>query len=352
MSEAPKNESVDVVVVGAGIAGLHAATTLETAGRTVAVLEARDRVGGRLFSVDGLDLGATWFWPNEPRIVKLVAALGLKANGQYRSGDAMYQDPARVERLQGNPIDVESNRFSGGAQLVADVLAARLRPGTVRLEDPVLAISVGSDHLRVISRRGHLQADHVILALPPVLAESKIEFSPDLDSALRSLARQTPIWMGATAKAVIHYSEAFWREDGLSGSAISHLGPLREMHDMSGEGGSPAALFGFTTGTETGPTDLTEQGILWQLEALFGPRAAQPERIIIQDWSREEFTSPPGASRLNRHDLFGHRLYGEASMEGRLHWASTETAPAFAGHIEGALIAADRAVAAILGGAS
>ena len=44
---------------------------------------------------------------------------------------------------------------------------------------------------------------------------------------------------------------------------------------------------------------------------------------------------------------YGHRRYQEPTAGGRLHWASTETAPYAPGHIEGAIAAAERAVAAI-----
>ena len=75
--------SADVVIVGGGISGLAVAQKLCAAGATVAVLEARPRVGGRLLShtsEDGLvDLGASWRWPNEPRVQSLVTALGMRS---------------------------------------------------------------------------------------------------------------------------------------------------------------------------------------------------------------------------------------------------------------------------------
>ncbi|MFE7902330.1 NAD(P)-binding protein [Streptomyces sp. NPDC057424] len=58
------------VVVGAGPAGLTAATTLRTAGLDVVCVEARDRVGGRLASIGGFDLVATWFRDGEQRVAE------------------------------------------------------------------------------------------------------------------------------------------------------------------------------------------------------------------------------------------------------------------------------------------
>nr|WP_285488263.1 FAD-dependent oxidoreductase [Amycolatopsis taiwanensis] len=83
---------------------------------------------------------------------------------------------------------------------------------------------------------------------------------------------------------------------------------------------------------------------------MFGPDAAEPETLHVQDWSTEHWTSPPQVHRLNDYDHFGHPLYQRPTLDGRLHWASTETSTEYAGHIEGALTAGLRAAQAVLNG--
>ena len=87
----------DVVVVGAGPAGLMAARALVAAGRTVAVLEARDRVGGRTWSktVDGafLEIGGQWISPDQTELLALVDELGLGTYQRYREGESVYLAP-------------------------------------------------------------------------------------------------------------------------------------------------------------------------------------------------------------------------------------------------------------------
>lgn len=348
-------DSHDVIVIGAGASGLAAAGALHAAGRDIVSLEARDRVGGRLLSVStphpgrALDLGATWFWDGEERVRELAAGSGAEIFSQHLAGDTLLQEGSGIRRLTGNLIDAPSHRFAAGAQSLASALAARLPEDAVRLGTAVTAIRAhgqASGGLQVDTSTGTLRAQHVVLALPPALALERIDFRNALPADLVRLARATPVWMGAVAKVVAHYPSAFWRNDGLAGAAFSRTGPLQEIHDMSGPGGQPAALFGFAHARSVGPG--FEQAVTDQLAHLFGPDAASPEALHVQDWSAERWTAPSTVQHLADYSLFGHRLYQRPALGGRLHWASTETAPDHAGHIEGALAAGQQAARAVL----
>jgi len=91
MAEAPaRARRADVCVVGAGLAGLTAARRLSAAGVKAVVLEARDRVGGRTYSVESgglhLDLGGQWIGPTQDRMAKLVADLGIETFPTHHAG--------------------------------------------------------------------------------------------------------------------------------------------------------------------------------------------------------------------------------------------------------------------------
>jgi monoamine oxidase len=91
----PRGKSVDVVVVGAGLAGLSAARELRKAGKSVAVLEARKRVGGRtlnrkLDKREIVEIGGQWVGPTQTRVLSLIDELGLKTFDTYIEGDNVY----------------------------------------------------------------------------------------------------------------------------------------------------------------------------------------------------------------------------------------------------------------------
>jgi monoamine oxidase len=125
----------DVVVVGAGLAGLVAARDLIAAGRSVSVVEARDRVGGRLLNAelgDGnvVEVGGQWVGPTQHRALALGRELGVATFPTHAEGDNVVELGGRLRRYRGaipriNPavlVDI------GQAQFRLDRMARTVPP--------------------------------------------------------------------------------------------------------------------------------------------------------------------------------------------------------------------------------
>ncbi len=366
----------DVAVIGAGLSGLYAAALLNRAGRSCVVLEARDRIGGRILSVPvgqsaadaRYDLGPAWFWPDmQPRMRSLVEELGLEAFPQETEGGVTIErsrsgPPQRYAR--GFDTEPRSMRLIGGMQALVDAIVRRVPAGSMYRGVQVTEIHHGaSGPIRIDGVRTDavsdpepltVMADTAILALPPRLIAESIGFSPALPDGLRAEMAAIPTWMAGHAKVVAVYERAFWRDQGLSGTASSFVGPLMEIHDASAPDGRPA-LFGFVgfpaaSRNAIGPEQLTQM-TLAQLVRLFGPDAGKPAAVFVADWAEDPHTATAadGQPPLSHPD-YGPPAGGIAAGGGRLILAGTEVAAEFGGYLEGALAAAIAAVERVLAG--
>jgi monoamine oxidase len=107
VARASSSRSVDVVVVGAGLAGLSAARKIAAKGHSVAVLEARDRVGGRTFDHHlghgrVAEMGGQWAGPGQDKVLALAKELGIKTFETYSNGDAIYSYQGNKQTYSGD----------------------------------------------------------------------------------------------------------------------------------------------------------------------------------------------------------------------------------------------------------
>lgn len=149
-------------------------------------------------------------------------------------------------------------------------------------------------------------------------------------------------------KVVLQYPKPFWRDNQLSGMAVSHCGPVSQFHDATN--GTVAGLMGWVTASGARMTLATRRdAILQQVVHMFGPQAAHPMSYYERNWKNEAFTTnlegnTPVAT--NGHPEYGHPALQEP-WEGRVWWASTEASPVSGGYLDGAIYIGRRVAEAV-----
>ncbi|WP_147803866.1 flavin monoamine oxidase family protein [Alkalicoccus halolimnae] len=354
-----------VVIIGAGLSGLRAASLLAAKGIKCQVLEARDRVGGRVLSrsdparpdLGTFDLGPTWFWPQYERsITSLVHELNVKTFAQYTKGAMLSERFAgRVpERFMLSESAVETSmRIEGGMQSLIEAVADTIPPGIVELNTHVTAVRLDEAGAVTVEAEGAdgqmktVSAGAVILALPPRVAARHLAFSPSLPTEMIADLLSKPAWMAGQAKVVAVYDRPFWRESGLSGFAASWVGPLQEIHDASPQTGA-GALFGFFGMPAETRRDLGEEQVLKlaseQLSRLFGTPAENMQALLYKDWATDAETAvEEDLEPLRDFPVYGRPPASDVWKK-KLLFAGTEADAQSGGHLEGALLAAEQAV--------
>jgi monoamine oxidase len=114
----------EVCVVGGGLAGLTAALRLSQAGRSVVVLEARDRVGGRVWTRTAssgvpVDMGATFIGPDHDRMHALSKEMGVTTFRTFVEGDNVLATGGRVRRYRGDIPRISPVALLSAAQAIS-----------------------------------------------------------------------------------------------------------------------------------------------------------------------------------------------------------------------------------------
>jgi len=461
----------DVAIVGAGLAGLVAARRLVATGKRPLVVEARDRVGGRLLNEDigdgkVVEVGGQWIGPTQERLAALAAELGVGTFPTHDEGRHLIEMSGRIASFTGaltdariglvvelsraisplaladfeqargrldrmarevpleepwmapraaewdgqtlatwvgrntrsegarrlfelateavwaaEPGDVsllhvlfythsgggfntlvgtgggaQQDRFNGGSQRIALLMADELGAERLRLGAPVRRLEHGEAGV-VLHADGPggvpggltVRARRAIVAIPPTLA-GRVAYDPPLPARRDQLTQRMP--QGTVIKTMAIYETPFWREGGFSGQATSDAGPARVVFDNSPPDGSPGVLLGFLEGRlarQWGARDAAErrEAVLAGHARLFGARAARPERFIERVWAEEEWTRGCYGCLMTTG---GWTEYGRALRApiGPIHWAGAETATVWNGYMDGAVQSGERAAAEAL----
>lgn len=350
----------DLIIIGGGLSGLACAVLAVEAGMTCRVLEAHEKPGGRIRSVVDertgtflADLGPSWVWPAyQPVMARWLAKLELETFPQFDQGHAV------LDYGPGQPVDAASipgqegnERVVGGSEALVQALLARLPEKTVLCSTPATGVAAGANGLAVTVGDRTFAAAQAIVALPPRVAASALDWAGALPSALQDALGATPTWMAPHAKVAVIYDQPFWRSAGLSGRIASRAGPIVEAHDHCGPDGAPAALWGFIGLSPAARGVLgadLERDIRLQLKRCFGEDSPEPLMVRVEDWATNPLVASPDDLRgPMSHPVVAPEGLRQLYLEGKLSFAGAETAQQSPGLIEGAFDAAERAVSSL-----
>ncbi len=346
----------DIIIIGGGLTGLSLAYFLQEAGISATILEARERIGGRIQTLyEGgkapLEMGATWLGKKHTSLTSLLEKLDLQTFEQYLGDKAIYEpistSPPQLVILPKN--EEPSYRIAGGSSALIQTLSQKIEGGQQLLRgQTVSALEDLGDNIKVVTPTNTFTAKYVISTLPPFLLAKTISFDPGLPQDLLDIMHRTHTWMGESIKVALTFEKPFWREKNLSGTIFSNVGPIPEMYDHSDVEDQGYALCGFLNGNYFSLKKEERLSlILNQLRKYFGEEVENYLSYEEAVWRNEELTFAPYEEHVLPHQHNGHSIYQSPIWNGKLYIAGTETADTFPGYMDGAVSSAQSVTKAI-----
>jgi len=327
------------IIVGGGLSGLTSAFQFKLAEeRSFVVLEARNRLGGRVNTQNEVDLGATWLHYNHTTVFNLLDQLKVDKFEQYNTGESYYKanSNAPTQTFHASADEVPSYRIKGGSSALIQALNKQLK-GHVELETVVEKITEQADTLLVKTNKGEFEAEHLIVTVPPRLASSLI-FQPALPLPLLKAMQETHGWFSHAIKVGLSYKSAFWRKAGQSGMVFGSTEVVTELYDHSNTEETAFSLMGFVNEEFRRLEPAVQQEkILAYLQQFLGSEVYNFIDFQLQDWTKEQFTTGEVGIHSQRNTAYGNRLFLESYLNGKLHFSGTETSVVHGGYLEGAV---------------
>lgn len=347
---------MNILIIGGGLCGLTTAYLLEKEGRSATILEARERLGGRIYTSRSngeapIEMGATWLGKKHHHLSSLLDDLNIDIYEQYM-GSKGYYEPMSVsppQLVDLPPNEEPSYRIKGGSDTLIDELYSQLQQSRLQLDSAVTSIQKNDRKVEVKTDSERFKADIVISTLPPKLLVDSISFKPVLPDNLRAIAKQTHTWMAESIKVALTFENPFWRTENSSGTIFSNVGPINEMYDHSNERQSQYALKGFLNDAYYSVSrEERKEMILNQLRRFYGQKTNDYQSYHEMVWKNEPFSFTEYDTHILPHQHNGHPIYQTSFWDNCLIISGSETANDFPGYMDGAVESAKKAVKQIL----
>lgn len=334
-----KNLSSKYIIIGAGLSGLTIAYYLLKNGESdFIILEGRDRVGGRINTKNGIDLGATWFQNHHFNLNELVGSLMLNKFVQYSKGQnvLVYNTMAPAHYFESQQNSPSAYRIEGGSATLIEKLTKNVKD-KIKLGIQVLELEESSTNILVKTKDNLFFTEKVICTIPPKLA-STLTFTPSLPEDVLNVMKQTHTWMSNAMKIGLVFKKPFWRNKELSGTIIGQVGPIIELYDHCSNDGQTYSLMGFINeGLRDVSPEQRKERILEYLEKYLGKEIRDYISYFEKDWSKDQFTSCKNLKSVYMSPQYGNPLFDEYYFNGKLLFSGTETSPEYGGYLDGAV---------------
>ncbi len=327
------------IIVGAGLSGLTSAYQLEKVGETdFVILESRNRMGGRILTNEGIDLGATWFQTHHQNVLNLLDELEVAKFHQYGKGRSVlvYSTMAPEHYFESDPNTPTAFRISGSSSKMIQKLAEPMHD-RVHLKTIVSEISEKGNRLSVTTDKGIYTAEKVIVTIPPKIA-TRIAFTPELSEVVMRAMDSTHTWMSNAIKIGMTFKSPFWRDKNLSGTVIGQVGAVTELYDHSNAEENTHALMGFINeGLRDYSVEQRKQRILDYLIKYLGKEIEGYLTYEEKDWSQDRNTSCETIKSVYMSPSYGNPVFDQTCMNNRLVFSGAETSPLYGGYMDGAI---------------
>ncbi|MBD3750683.1 MAG: FAD-dependent oxidoreductase [Sphingobacteriales bacterium] len=329
-----------VIIIGAGLSGLLTAYRLKKEGIPFKILEARNRVGGRIHTLytanhAPVEMGATWFGPQHKHLIALLKELEINAFEQHTDRKIFYQT-STISQLE-IPDQEPSYRISGGSSQLIHTLVKKLDESDILFHQSVKEIRIHKNSVEVIAN-GTFVGNSVVLAVPPKLWAKRILFDPPLPKELMNVAEQTHTWMVDSIKVALTYEQPFWQQENIPATLFSNIGPVTEFYDHCNHERTQYALCGFVHTSFKNLSNLERKvGVINQLKNIFGLRVEEFMDYRECVWSKETHTFEASDHFLYPHQNNGNPIFSGSFFDDKLLISSTESAAEFPGYMDGAV---------------
>jgi monoamine oxidase len=345
-----QKQSTDILIIGAGLSGLALAYYLKQLNVSVILAEARDRIGGRIYTKPNanqapVELGATWITKEHSELLKLLKVLHLEVFEQFYGTTAIYEpsktNPAQLINL---PQSNHANyRVTGGTQGIINALSEELEANQIITDCTIFSIEKHEGFISATSEVYKFKCKHIISTLPPYLFEKTIPIKPELPREVKELMINTHTWMQDSIKVGFTFAAPFWKSEHTSGTIYSSVGALQEFYDHSSSDGTLHALVGFmNTKFHSHTKEERQELALKQLEQYYGNQARHFLSYEELDWQDERFTTASCDRVIMPQQNNGHPIYKNSYLNNTLFITGTETSAYASGKMEGALRSAQQ----------